>query len=182
MSKRKLIIILIAIAISLVATLVKVNAADYKVLKQEGRSCTVYAVETYIDIVGNPAKVGAKKAIKALGKDIGDVRNVISYYVSQGAVAGFEKIDNIDEYIGDFPILVITWVDVNDWQDGDITVPGMVFTDLHATVLIEKNDEYYTGVNSWGTKWGYDGLYHLYSTIPIGSAYILTVPEAVVWK
>ena len=65
--KRKLIIILIAVAISLVATLVKVNAADYKVLKQEGRSCTVYAVETYIDIVGNPSKVGAKKAIKALG-------------------------------------------------------------------------------------------------------------------
>ena len=188
MSKRKLIIILIAIAISLVATLVKVNAADYKILDQgQRRACVVYAVETYIDIVGEPSDIGVDKAIKDLGKDATDPAKVLPYYVSSGAITGFERIHGISEIdtaLETSPVLLMTWTDLTDWKDGNITVPQKRFKFLHATVLISKG-EYYTGVNSWGENWGFNGHYRMdIESIKyiIAGAYVLALPEAVVWN
>ena len=124
MTKRRLILILVAVAVSLISMLVRVNAADYKVLNQgHVRSCVICAVETYIDVVGDPSDVGVRRAVRDLGKGMGENETVLNYYLSKGAITGFECVDEITE----FPVLVITWMDIADWQDGDITVPGMVF-------------------------------------------------------
>ena len=188
MSKRRLILLLVAIVIALISTLVKINAADYKILNQgQRRACVVYAMETYIDVVGLPSDIGVDKAINDLGQSKEDIHAVLEYYTSRGAITGFTKLDGIEEIdtaLETSPVLLVTWTDLSDWKDGNITVPQRRFKYLHATVLISKGD-YYLGVNSWGKNYGFDGHYRVDTEslkYIVGAAYILTLPEAVIWR
>lgn len=179
MSKRKIILTLIATTTALILALIEVNATEYKVLNQGDRpACMIYAVETCIDVLGDPSHIGADKAYIDLGEDSKDAEKVLDYYTSQGAIEGYERIEEIT----DFPVIIITWMDMTDWRDGSITVPKRVFRNLHATVLIGREDDYYIGVNSWGRTWGYGGRYRLYDLSIIGKAYRLIMPEAVIWR
>ena len=181
MSKRKLILILIAIVIALISTLVRVNATDYKVLNQgDSQACMVYAVETYIDVIGATSCIGAEKAISDLGEDATDPLKVLDYYVSQGAIDSYKSLTRIRT--SDFPILAITWVNEWDWVDATITEKIYNYNILHASVLLSRESGYLYGINSWGDAWGFNGHYKLYNTKAITYAYILTVPEAVIWN
>ena len=178
MSRRKVILILLAVAIGLIVALVEVNAT-YEVLNQGERpACMVYAVETCIDVMGEPSDIGVDKAICDIDGNLGNDKAVLDYYVSRGAITSYELVDRITEY----PVIVITWIDFDDWEDGKIKGNKLIYTTLHASVLTGRTGKYYTGVNSWGREWGFDGHYRLYNYQIVRRVWKITLPDAEIWR
>ncbi len=60
-------------------------------------------------------------------------------------------------------IILNTTYQKQNWKDGFLTSESENINGLHATYLVDYNpeEELFIGVNSWGTKWGYDGLYYM---------------------
>ena len=169
-------LLLVAIAL-LLTTQPAFAGSDYEILNQGNlNACTEYAVTTCIDIMGEPTDIDPKQVYRRLSADgYNCITETLDYYVSNGAIESYIKItpSAIDTYLeAGTPVIAITWQDAEDWRDGEITVPNLVFVGTHASVLIGKEDGVYTGVNSWGAEWGNDGLYHLYDLNIIGSAYV----------
>lgn len=170
---------LLLVAIALLLTTQPVFAgSDYKILNQGNlNACTEYAVTTCIDIMGEPTDIDPKQVYRQLSADGHNcITETLDYYVGNGAIESYIKItpSAIDAYLEvGTPVIAITWQDAEDWRDGEITVPKLIFVGTHASVLIGKEGKVYTGVNSWGAEWGNDGLYHLHGLNIIGSAYAI---------
>lgn len=161
---------------------------DYEILDQKNiGACTEYAVNTCIDIMGEPTKINPLTAYKALNNDGNqNITDTLNYYVSQGAISAYTKITpsaiEIDKYLEmEIPVIVVTWQDAEDWRDGIITVNSMEFLGTHASVIVEKTQDYYVGVNSWGKNWGFAGHYRLYNPCIIGSAFVIEPKENVIF-
>ena len=104
----------------------------------------------------------------------GDYPDAFSYYAKEvdGLTASKIPQGDIDFWLScHYPVYAVLLVHKADWVDGDIEVtPEYNFESKHCAVLIGKKDGYYIGVNSWGTSWGYNGLFHLYNLRIVGSA------------
>ena len=156
-------------------------ASEYEILNQgSARTCASCAVLTAIDIMGDKSEYTPSEVARNAGEDH---VAVLEWLVERGEIASYTQIQSeaIDECLADgIPVVVVLWVNLADWNDGDLEKePSTVFTDKHVTVLTEKEDEYYIGVNSWGESWGYGGLYHLYDLRIVGAAYVLESAEVI---
>ena len=179
---------LLLVAIALLLTTQPVFAgSDYKILNQGNlNACTEYAVTTCIDVMGEPTDIDPKRAYYDLNDDnYQDIAETLDYYVSKGAIESYTKITmaEIDAYLETgTPVIFCSWIDAEDWADGEITVPELDFYGTHVTVLIGKEDGVYAGINSWGTEWGNDGLYHLYDLNIMGSAYVIELNQTEIYR
>lgn len=174
--------ILFALSVSIILSLcVSIAFCDYTVRNQgKEKSCSYYAAATYLDVLG----YDVSDPSNAYKKNGGDYPDAFRYYSEETSLT-YLKIQphEIDYYLScHYPVFVVLWVHNDDWKDGDIEVtPEYYFPEKHCAVLIRKEDGYYTGINSWGTRWGYNGLFRLYSKRIIGSAWILCTEKSVLY-
>jgi len=155
-----------------------VQAEEYKILNQGNLpACTAYAIATWFDIVGDPEidPVELYNSVNTDGVDGINAVETLNYLISQGAITAWEVVpkEDIPAALEESPLLLSTFTDKRDWKDGNITKDGDIMS-LHMTVLTGYNGKYYTGINSWGSNWGFGGKYHLYNTNAIFEAFKIT--------
>ena len=156
---------------------------DEYTVRNQGKelSCSYFAAVTYLDCIGydvSSPSIGYRT-------NGGDYPGAFSYYAKEvdGLTASKIPQGDIDFWLScHYPVYAVLLVHKADWVDGDIEVtPEYNFESKHCAVLIGKKDGYYIGVNSWGTSWGYNGLFHLYNLRIVGSALILSSEESVLF-
>lgn len=183
MKKRNIIITLTIIIVLLLTTLVKINASDYKVLNQ-GRTptCLPSAVNTYIDIVGEPCDLDPYTIYREFGGPQSP-HKLLDYYIEKGVIVSWKYIprSEIEEQLKKSPVMVVILFNRSDWWDG-IIEGSETHKGKHAAVLISKGSDYYLGVNSWGVNWGFDGHFRLYDINVVNVAYVLELPIPQIYR
>lgn len=94
------------------------------------------------------------------------------YEAAKYKITTYSAIDfrSFNDYLTrNYVIIIGTALNRENWKDGILEVGESQTTDGHATYLIGFDEiteingstDYYIGVNSWGDKWGFDGLYYM---------------------
>lgn len=160
-----------------------------QVSKQGKNQCVAYAVVNAIEaqarLSGTEVDYSPKwlyrecKKIDGIKQSGTTVRVALTIAQREGWIGEFYKVEDIKEHLDNGKFVIITTEVRQNWRSGLILPSEKPFQYWHTTYL-EGYGEYYLGVNSWGTRWGYEGRYKMSLDYEIREAWVFDEPKPII--
>jgi hypothetical protein len=81
---------------------------------------------------------------------------------SEGWITDYQRIvdiTNVKDHLDSQVVIIMSTVEVKNWEDGIILPTDDITNYRHATYLYDFAEGNYLGVNSFGEDWGINGTY-----------------------